>query len=106
WPATLGRMGRLGPGLAPALDHAQPDSVEVDDLAVLTLLRDRLGPLEDADIGVLLPSWWTQRPRIGLRAKVRSASGESGGFQLGNVFDFTWEAALGDRRLTKADLAT
>jgi len=104
---ALGRMARLAPELAGALDQAVPDTVAVDDRAVLALLRDHVTPLDDAGITVLLPSWWTQRPRLGLRAKV-NGSGSSGGpagLGMDAIVDFTWEGALGDRRLTKADLA-
>ena len=103
--AALGRMARLAPELAGALDQAEPDRVELDDRALLALLRERLPDIEDAGIGVLLPSWWAQRPRLGLRAKVATAPSGSGGPVLGEVFDFSWEAVLDDNRLNKADLA-
>ena len=106
--AALGRMVRLARELAGALDQAEPDRIDVDDRTVVALARDRLGDLEGVGIGVLLPAWWSRRPRLGVRARVASGSsgpGGSGGPALGEVFRFSWEAALDDRRLTKADLA-
>jgi SNF2 family DNA or RNA helicase len=57
---------------------------------------------------VLVPSWWTNRRRIGLRARATKNAGSvtATGFGLGDIVAFTWEAALGDQRLTKADLAS
>ena len=106
---ALGRMVRLAPELGPLLDVAAPSEIALDGAAVLRLLSDRVGPLDDAGIGVLLPSWWSHRPRLGLRARAtRSSSspaGAAGGLGIDAIVDFRWEAALGEHRLTKADLA-
>jgi SNF2 family DNA or RNA helicase len=107
---SLGRMVRLAPELGAVLDEAAPESLVLDGASVIRLLRERAGALDDAGIGVLLPSWWSQRPRLGLRAKATkqssSASGAAGGLGIDAIVDFRWEAALGEQRLTKADLAT
>ena len=107
--AALARTARLAPELAGVLDAEVPDRVALDDRAVLTLLRERAAPLEDAGIAVLLPSWWSAPTRLGLRARARSSSSTSGvtsdRLGLDVLVDFEWEAALGGRRLTKADLA-
>ncbi len=107
--AALARMARLAPELAGALDSSIPGRVTLDDRAVLTLLRERSAPLEDAGIAVLLPSWWTEPARLGLRARARSSSkgdaaAVSAGLGLDALVEFEWEAALGGRRLTKAEL--
>ena len=74
------------------------------------LLETRVEPLTDLGVTVLLPAWWTGRRRVGLRAKAttRRSSGSSAvteaGLGLDELVDFRWEAALGDLRLTKADL--
>jgi hypothetical protein len=106
---SLGRMARLAPELGAALDEAAPDSLVLDGASVTRLLRERAGALDDAGIGLLLPSWWSHRPRLGLRAKASkqsSSSGASGGLGMDAIVAFSWEAALGEQRLTKADLAT
>ncbi|MBV9660126.1 MAG: DEAD/DEAH box helicase [Acidimicrobiales bacterium] len=109
--AALARMARLAPELAGVLDAPVPDRVILDDRAVLTVLRERAGVLEDAGIGVLLPAWWSAPARMGLRARAKGSSSGGGsavpgGFGLDSLVDFEWEAALGGRRLTKAELAT
>lgn len=107
---ALARMARLAPELAGALEASVPDRVMLEDRAVLTLLRERASALEDAGIAVLLPAWWTARGRLGLRARVKSSSrgpsaAVAGGLGLDTLVEFEWEAALGGRRLTKAELA-
>jgi hypothetical protein len=105
---ALGRMARVAPELAGVLDQAAPAGLEVDGDAVLALLGERSAALADADIAVLLPSWWTKRPRLGLRA--RAAKGPSAsaataaGLGMDAIVRFNWEAALGGHRLTKRDL--
>jgi non-specific serine/threonine protein kinase len=109
--AALARMARLAPELAGVLETSAPDRVVLEDRAVLTLLRERAAALEDAGIAVLLPGWWLAPARLGMRAKARSSSNQAGsaapgGLGLDALVDFEWEAALGGRRLTKAELAT
>ena len=106
---SLGRMVRLAPELGAVLDEAAPDSLVLDGASVIRFLRERAGALDDAGIGVLLPSWWSHRPRLGLRAKATkqssSVSGAAGGLGIDAIVAFSWQAALGEQRLTKADLA-
>jgi SNF2 family DNA or RNA helicase len=106
----LGRLVRLAPEVAPVLDAAVPTGIELDDRTVLGLVRDRTADLEESGIAVLLPSWWTRGRRLGLRAKTSKSVDDGAvteaGFSLEQMVEFTWEAALGARRLTKADLRT
>ena len=105
---SLGRVARLAPELADVLEGAAPTEVAVDDAAIVTLLRERVEPLDDAGIGVLLPSWWSHRPRLGLRARASASNPGAvtgGGVGMDAIISFTWQAALGDQRLTRADLA-
>ncbi|MGH9266592.1 MAG: SNF2 helicase-associated domain-containing protein, partial [Acidimicrobiales bacterium] len=105
---SLGRMVRLAPELGAVLDEAAPDSLVLDGASVIRLLRERAGALDDAGIGVLLPSWWSHRPRLGVRARATKQSSSSsvtaGGLGMDAIVAFRWEAALGEQRLTKADL--
>ncbi|MGH9114720.1 MAG: DEAD/DEAH box helicase, partial [Acidimicrobiales bacterium] len=108
--AALARMARLAPELAGALDQPAPVEVTVGTGSVVTLLQERSGPLEDAGIALLVPSWWSRRPRLGVRARTRAAGtgpgrGAPGGLGMDDIVAFEWQAALGEHRLTKADLA-
>ncbi len=106
----LGRVARIAPELAGLLDGARPSSIELSTPAVVTFVRDRVTALTDAGIGVTLPGWWSQRQRVRLRAKAtpkRSTATDSvtgSGFGFDEIVSFTWEAALGQKRLTKTDM--
>jgi SNF2-related domain/SNF2 Helicase protein/Helicase conserved C-terminal domain len=105
---ALGRLARLAPELAGVLDERAPTTAEVSAGDVLRVVQERSATLVDAGIGVLLPSWWTKRGRIGLRAKASSSRAPSGGVAGGVAMDalvsFEWQAALGGHRLTRAEL--
>ena len=108
--AALARMARLAPELAAALESSVPGLVTLTDQAVTTILRERAAALEDAGIAVLLPAWWSSPARLGLRAKARRGVKSLGPVVAGRlgldaVVDFEWQAALGDRRLNKAEVA-
>ncbi len=105
----LGRLARLAPELASVLDEPEPDNVILGGQAVVALVHEHAATLTDAGIGVLLPSWWAQKRRLGLRAKAasrRSASGATvaGGVGMDALVSFEWKAALGDRPITRAEL--
>jgi len=109
--ASLGRLVRLAPELSAVLDDPAPTELALDGESILRLLRDRIAVLDDAGIGVLLPSWWSDRPRLGLRARAKrpskssSTAATAAGLGMEAIVAFSWEAALGEHRLTKADLA-
>ena len=106
--ASLGRLVRLAPELDAVLDAAVPTNIELDAETLLIVARDRVSDLADVDIAVLLPSWWTRTGRVGLRAKASSKHKAANGsvtassFGLDEIVAFTWEAALGGRRLTSS----
>jgi SNF2 family DNA or RNA helicase len=105
----LGRLARLAPELASVLDEPEPDRVVLEGRAVVALVRERAATLTDAGIGVLLPSWWVNRRRLGLRAKTSSrgktpGSTVAGGVGMDALVSFEWKAALGDRPITRAEL--
>jgi non-specific serine/threonine protein kinase len=104
--AVLGRAVRVAPELAPVLDRADAGASPIDDAQVLTVLHDRITPLAEVGVSVLVPSWWTNRQRLGVRAKATKSAGAvaASGFGFDDVVRFRWEAALGDERLTKSDL--
>ncbi len=105
--AALGRAVRVAPELAPVLDRADPGASPIDDAQLVTLLCERIGPLAGVGVSVLVPSWWTNRKRLGVRAKATKDAGAvtASGFGFDDIVQFRWEAALGDERLTNADLA-
>jgi SNF2 family DNA or RNA helicase len=106
---ALGRLARLAPELAGVLDERAPTVAELTADDVLRVVHDRTATLVDAGTGVLLPSWWTKRRRLGLRAKARSSRAPTsavagGGLGMDALVSFEWQAALGEQRLTRSDL--
>ncbi|MDM7937950.1 MAG: DEAD/DEAH box helicase [Cyanobium sp. CZS 48M] len=110
--AQLGLLTRLAPELAGLLEQQAPASLDVEEGALLALLRQRASVLDEAGFGLLLPSWWRHGHRLGLRANTnrRSATktpaGEGAGLNLHALVSFQWQAVLGDRPLSTAELAS
>lgn len=108
--AGLGRLARLAPSLGSLLDHAEPAEACLSSAALVDLVANRSATLTEAGIGVFLPAWWSRRGRLGLRVKTkRSAKSGNGsvvaaGVGMDAVVDFSLEAALGDRRLSAAEM--
>ena len=109
----LGRVAQLAPELRGLLDVARPTSMPLEVGDVVALMRDRVSLLLDAGIGVTMPAWWSTRGRVRLRARATSKGSAGGngavagaGFGFNELVSFTWEAALGGRKLTKTELAS
>ncbi len=107
----LGHAVRVAPELEPLLDEARPSELALESAAVLALIAERSGPLADVGIGLLLPTWWTRRGRLALRARASSHKRTSttatvaGGVGMEAIVGFQWQAAIGEERLTAKDLA-
>ncbi len=105
---SLGRMVAIAPEVASILDREVPTGIALSTPDLLAFVDRRLAALDEAGISVLLPSWWSSHRRIAMRARAKAGPAPRGGIETGLGFEamvsFTWEAALGDRRLTAADL--
>jgi hypothetical protein len=64
--AELGRASRMFPGLAPSLRTAHPCELALDADGAYRLLSGTAAVLDEAGFGVLLPSWWDRRRKLGL----------------------------------------
>ncbi len=115
--AVLGQLGllaRLAPELDQLLEQQAPASLELDERALVLLVTQHAGRLGDAGFALLLPSGLRQGQRLGLRARtLGSAPGKRGraapsaggaGLDLSALFHFEWQAVLGDRPLSAAEL--
>ncbi|MGH8775038.1 MAG: SNF2-related protein [Jiangellaceae bacterium] len=107
--AELGRASRIYPELAPALRQARPSALELDAEGAYGFLSMAAGVLDEAGFGVLLPSWWDRRRRLGLAA---SASTPTDGvvtkkrkFGRDQLVQFEWQLAIGDETLTEEEIA-
>ncbi|MFM7264215.1 MAG: SNF2 helicase-associated domain-containing protein, partial [Cyanobium sp.] len=109
----LGLLTRLAPELAALLQQAAPAQLELEEGELVSLVSGRAALLAEAGFGMLLPSGLRQVSRLGLRAQIPAArgkggkaapAGSGGGLDLARLFQFEWQAVLGDQPLSPADL--
>ena len=105
----LGRAVRLWPGLDTALKASQPTAVELDAAGAQRFLADAAPLLEQAGFGILVPPWWRDTPRLGVRLRARprpaGLSGPTpGGIGLAGLCDYDYEVAVGDTTLSVQEL--
>jgi SNF2 family DNA or RNA helicase len=101
----LGRAAGVCPRLAAGLRSARPEALELDAAGMVEFLEQDAPLLEQAGFAVLLPSWWTRRPVLGLLGKARSTLERGDGvFGAATLYNFEWRLALGDQDLTDEEL--
>jgi SNF2-related domain/SNF2 Helicase protein/Helicase conserved C-terminal domain len=105
----LGRAVRLWPGLDAGLQAPEPTAVEIDAAGAQRFLADAAPLLEQAGFGILVPPWWQNTPRLGLRLRARprpaGLSGPTtGGIGLAGLCDYDYEVAVGDTTLSVQEL--
>ncbi len=107
--AELGRAVRIYPGLAPALRTARPSGISLDTDRTHHFLSVAAPLLDDAGFGVLLPSWWDRRRKLGLAVSASTpVDGVVSGtrrFGRDQLIDFQWKLAVGDDTLTDDEIA-
>jgi len=114
--AQLGLLTRLAPELAPLLEQQAPAALELDEAALVQLVTQRSSLLAEAGFALLLPSGLRQGQRLGVRARTLAApackrgkgapAGGGVGLDLTRMFSFEWQAVLGDRPLSAAELTS
>jgi len=106
--AELGRAVRIYPELAPALRTARPSEISLDADGAYHFLSTAAPLLDEAGFGVLLPSWWDRRRKLGLAVSASTpVDGVVGGtrrFGRDQLVDFRWELAVGDDTLTEDEI--
>ncbi|GAB7003692.1 DEAD/DEAH box helicase [Nocardioides sp. AN3] len=105
----LGRASRVYPRLADGLPRERPCALELDSDGAFHFLAEAAPALDAAGFGVLLPTWWDRRAKLGLRLSASSrsdpAAAAGGRFGKEQLCDFTWELAVGDEPLTDVEIA-
>jgi SNF2 family DNA or RNA helicase len=106
--AELGRASAIYPELSGVLRQPRPVGVDMDAVEAYAFLSCTAAVLDQAGFGVLVPSWWSRRRRLGLAA---SATTPQEGVVAGGAFSrealahFEWRLAIGDDPLTEDELA-
>ena len=105
----LGRAVRIYPELEPGLRTARPSGIDLDVEGAYHFLSVAAPLLDDAGFGVMLPSWWDKRRKLGLAAKastpVDGVVATASRFGREQLVDFRWELAVGDDTLTEEEIA-
>ena len=105
----LGRASRIYPELADGLRQAQPCALDLDAEGAYRFLSAVAPALDEAGFGVLLPSWWDRRARLGLAMSAHTPTegvvAKPGKFGKDQLMDFRWRLAVGDETLTEAEIA-
>jgi len=107
--AELGRACRIYPELADGLHQPQPRALQLGAEGAYHFLSVAAPALDEAGFGVLLPSWWDRRRRLGLTASASTpADGivdKASKFGQEQLIDFRWQLAVGDDTLTEEEIA-
>ena len=104
----LGRASRIYPELAAGLRQATPCALELDAGGAYHFLSAAAPTLDEAGFGVLLPSWWDRRAKLGLKATASTPTDgvvTGGRFGRDSLMDFRWQLAVGDDTLTDEEIA-
>ena len=105
----LGRASRIFPELMPALRTARPSQLMLDTDGAYRFLAVTAAVLDEAGFGVLLPSWWDRRHKLGLvlsaHTPVDGVVAKASKFGRNQLVEFRWELAIGDDTLTEDEIA-
>ncbi len=106
--AELGRASRIYPELADGLRQPAPCALGLDADGAYHFLSTVAPALDEAGFGVLLPSWWDQRRKLGLtmsaHTPVDGVVQKTSKFGRNQLMDFRWELAIGDDTLTDEEI--
>jgi len=106
---SLGQAAGICPRVEQSLKERAPEGYQTDAGGAYQFLRETAAALEQSGFGVMLPGWWTRRGaevRLKARARVKSgAMAGAGGLSLDTLVTFDWELALGDEKMSRAELA-
>jgi SNF2 family DNA or RNA helicase len=103
--AWLGMAARLFPPIMESLHTARPETCTLTSEEAYAFLRE-VGPLlEGSGFGALVPPWWSQPAKLGVRAKMKAEANIVGRGILSRdaLVRFDWELALGDQPLTREE---
>jgi len=107
--AELGRASRIYPELVPGLRTACPSELTLDAEGAYHFLSLAAPLLDEAGFGVLLPTWWDRRRRLGLAMSastpVEGVVAKQSRFGREQLVEFRWDLAVGDDTLTQDEIA-
>ncbi|WP_152365910.1 DEAD/DEAH box helicase [Microlunatus speluncae] len=106
--AELGRASRVYPDLGPGMRQARPSALDLDATGAFHFLSVAAPALTEAGFGVLLPSWWGRRSKVGLSLAASTprdpAADDGSRFGRDQLAGFQWSLAVGDQTLTEEEI--
>ena len=106
-PSWAGPAGST-PSWPRACGRPRPCALDLDADGAYRFLAVVAPALDEAGFGVLLPSWWDRRARLGLKATASTPTDgvvAGGHFGRESLMDFRWQLAVGDDTLTDDEIA-
>jgi SNF2 family DNA or RNA helicase len=107
--AELGRASRVYPALVGALKTACPTGLDLDADGAYDFLSGAASLLDEAGFGILLPSWWSRRAKLGLvlsaHTPVEGVVEGASRFGRDQLMQFDWQLAVDDSTLTQDEIA-
>ena len=106
---SLGLAASLSPGIEASLASQTPIGFQTDETGAFSFLSQSAYLLEQAGFTVMLPAWWSRgaaRHKLSVQAEVEvpPAMKVGGGLSMDQIVQFKWQVALGDEKLTLAEL--
>jgi SNF2 family DNA or RNA helicase len=105
---SLAEAARICAPIEDSLRGGIPDAHELDAAGAARFLIEHAAALEQAGFGIVLPASWSAKGtkvRLTTRAKVKSPKMSSmAGLSLSDLVEVDWEAAVGDRTLSREEL--
>nr|WP_203454214.1 DEAD/DEAH box helicase [Jiangella aurantiaca] len=106
--AELGRASAIFPELLSSLRERRPCALDLDVDGAYDFLSAKVAVLDQAGFGVLVPSWWDKRKKLGLAAQESTPQDgvvTGGWFSREALVEFEWRLAIGDEALSEDELA-
>ncbi|MBI3684588.1 MAG: DEAD/DEAH box helicase [Acidobacteria bacterium] len=105
---SLGQAASICGRVEASLKERAPNGYRTDSNGAYEFLRETAAALEQSGFGVMLPAWWTRRgAQVRLKARARVKSGPiagAAGLSLDTLINFDWELALGEDKMSRAEL--
>lgn len=108
---SLGQAARIYPELWTGMETHQPEALVLTLEQAFDFLKESAWVLENADIAVIVPSWWTPQGRR--RAKIRMKSNRSssssnssnarGLLSLDNLIEYDYQLSIGGEEVSKEE---
>ncbi len=107
----LGKISKIYPVIERGLMEPRPEGVFLTTDEAYFFLKETSVLLQDSGFGVMVPSWWRERKKRKLGARLKlyhvqseSEAGSEGQFGLNTIVEYDWKLAIGDSTIDYEEL--